>query len=112
MEGSWDQLNLSEAKIDQYFEDEDEQGYVREGEELEDIYEDDELSEMEGEELQKSLKLVMEGQMDSIVLSSSGVQSRNTCRSIAIIHLKHSRQTFQKLLDQFNSAPYRSGNTR
>ena len=115
MEGSWDQLNLSEAEIDQYFEDADEQGYVREGEELEDIYEDDELSEMEGEELQKSLKLVMEGQMmDSIVLSSSGVQSRNTCRSIAIIHLKHSRQTFQleKLLDQFNSAPYRSGNTR
>ena len=64
MEGSWDQLNLSEAKIDQYFEDEDEQGYVREEEELEDIYEDDELSEMEGEELQKSLKLVMEGQME------------------------------------------------
>jgi hypothetical protein len=61
---SWDQLDLSEAKIDQYFEDEDEQGYVREGEELEDIYEDDELSEMEGEELEKSLKLVMEDQME------------------------------------------------
>ena len=64
LEGSWDQLDLSEAKIDQYFEDEDEQGYVREGEELEDIYEDDELSEMEGEELEKSLKLVMEDQME------------------------------------------------
>jgi len=64
VEGSWDQLDLSEAKIDQYFEDEDEQGYVREGEELEDIYEDDELSEMEGEELEKSLKLVMEDQME------------------------------------------------
>src|ERR1700692_2669029 len=61
---SWDQLDLSEAKIDQYFEDEDEQGYVREGEELEDIYEDDELSEMEGEESEKSLKLVMEDQME------------------------------------------------
>ena len=58
MEGSWDQLDLSEVKIDQYFEDEDEQGYVREKEELEDIYEDDELSEMEAEESQKSLKLV------------------------------------------------------
>ena len=61
-----DQLDLSEAKIDQYFEYENEQGYVREEEELEDIYEDDELSEIEGEELQKSLKLpvVMEGQME------------------------------------------------
>ena len=45
-------------------EDEDEQGYVREGEELEDIYEDDELSELEGEELEKTLKLVMENQME------------------------------------------------
>ena len=61
--GIWDHLDLSKAKIDQYFEDEDEQGYVREGEELEDIYEDDELSELEGEELEKSLKLVMEDQM-------------------------------------------------
>jgi len=32
------------------------------------------------------------------------VQSRNTCGSIVIIHLKHSRWTFRKLLDQFNSA--------
>ena len=31
---------------------------------MEDIYEDDELSEIEGEELQRSLKLVMEGQME------------------------------------------------
>ena len=45
-------------------EDEDEQGYVREGEELEDIYEDDELLELEGEELEKTLKLVMENQME------------------------------------------------
>jgi hypothetical protein len=29
--------------------------------------------------------------VNSILLSSSGVQSRNTCGSIAIIHLKHSR---------------------
>ena len=42
-------MNLSEAKIDEYFEfeDEDEQGYIREGEELE-----------------QSLKLVMEDQME------------------------------------------------
>ena len=66
LEGSWDHLDLSEAKIDQYFEfeDEDEQGYVREGEELEDIYEDGELSELEGEELEKSLKLVMQDKME------------------------------------------------
>ena len=66
LEGSWDHLDLSEAKIGQYFEfeDEDEQGYVREGEELEDIYEDGELSELEGEELEKSLKLVMEDEME------------------------------------------------
>ncbi|KIM76461.1 hypothetical protein PILCRDRAFT_826237, partial [Piloderma croceum F 1598] len=57
LEGSWDHLNLSEVKIDQYFEfeDEDEYGHVREGEELEDIYEDGELSELEREELEKSL---------------------------------------------------------
>ena|SRR6267154_146997 len=66
LDGSWDYLDLSEAKIDQYFEFEDEQGYVREGEELEDIFEDDELSELEGEELEKSLKLVMEDQMERI----------------------------------------------
>ena len=49
LEGSWDHLGLSEVKIDEYFEfeDEDGQGYVREGEELE-----------------QSLKLVMEDQMD------------------------------------------------
>jgi hypothetical protein len=66
LEGSWDHLDLSEAKINLYFEfeDEDEQGYVREGEELEDIYEDRELSELEGEELEKNLKLVMEDEME------------------------------------------------
>ena len=39
LEGSWDHLDLSKAKIDEYFEfeDEDEQGYVREGEKLEDM---------------------------------------------------------------------------
>ena len=68
LEGSWDHLDLSEAKIDQYFEfeDEDEQGYVREREELEGIYEDSELSELEGEELEKSLKLVMEDEMERV----------------------------------------------
>ena len=64
LEGSWDHLDLFEAEIDRYFEDKDEQGYVREGEELEDIYEDSELSELEGEELEKSLKLVMEDEME------------------------------------------------
>ena len=66
LEGSWDHLDLSEAKIDQYFEfeHEHEHGYVREGEELEDIYEDGELSKLEREELEKSLKLVMEDEME------------------------------------------------
>ena len=66
LEGSCNHLDLSEAKIDQYFEfeDEDEQGYVREGEELEDIYEDGELSELEGDELEKSLKLVMKDEIE------------------------------------------------
>ena len=36
----------------------------RGGEELEDMYEDDELSELEDEELEKTLKLVMENQME------------------------------------------------
>ena len=68
LEGGQDQLDLSGAEIDQYFEfvDEDEQRYVREDEELEDIYEDDKLSELEGEELQQSLRLVMEDQMGRI----------------------------------------------
>ena len=74
LEGSWDHLDLSEVKIDQYFEleDEDEQGYVREGEELEDIYEDGELSELEGEELEKSLKLVIEDEMERIMSRERG----------------------------------------
>ena len=65
LETGWD---VSEAKINQYFEseDEDEQGYIRQGEELEDIYGDDELSELEGDELERSLKLVMEDQMERI----------------------------------------------
>jgi hypothetical protein len=49
--------------------------------------------------------------VNSTLLSSSGVQSKNTCGSIVIIHLKHSRQTFRKPWNQFNSAPYGSGNT-
>ena len=49
--GSETGCDVSEAKINQYFEseDEDEQGYIRQGEELEDIYGDDELSELEGD---------------------------------------------------------------
>ena len=72
LEGSWDHLDLSETKINLYFEFEfeDEQGYVREGEELEDIYEDGELSELEGEEWEKSLKLVMEDEMERKALES------------------------------------------
>ena len=64
-ETGWD---VSEVKINQYFEseDEDEQGYIRQGEKLEDIYGDDELSELEGDELERSLKLVMEDQMERI----------------------------------------------
>ena len=44
----------------------DEQGYVMEGEELEDIYGDDELEELEGEGLEASLKLAMENQLERI----------------------------------------------
>ena len=64
-ETGWD---VSEAKINQYFEseNEDEQGYIRQGEELEDIYGDNELSELKGDELERSLKLVMEDQMERI----------------------------------------------
>ena len=36
------------------------------GEELDDIYKDDELEELEGEELKASLKLVMENQLKRI----------------------------------------------
>ena len=49
--------------------------------------------------------------VNSTLLSSFGVQSRSTCESTVIIHLTHSRTTFQRHLNQFNSAPYRSGNT-
>ena len=51
LEGGWDQLDLSGVKIDQYFEFVDE---------------DDKLSELEGEELQQSLRLVMEDQMGRV----------------------------------------------
>ena len=67
-ETGWDDFDFSEATINQYFksEDEDEQGYIRQGEELEDINRDDELSELEGDGLERSLKLVMEDQMERI----------------------------------------------
>ena len=65
LETGWD---VSEAKINQYFESEDEHehGYIRQGEKLEHIYRDDELSELEGDKLERSLKLVMEDQMERI----------------------------------------------
>ena len=68
METGWDDFDFSEVTINQYFEseDEDEQGYIRQGEELQDIYRDDELSELEGDKLERSLKLVMEDQMERI----------------------------------------------
>jgi hypothetical protein len=70
-EGDWGCLNLEEAKIDQENKDQewdewDEQGYVMEGEELDDIYGDDELEELEGEELKASLKLAMENQLKRV----------------------------------------------
>ena len=63
LEGSWYHLDLSEVKIDKYFEfeDEDEQGYVREGEELE-----------------QSLTLVMEDQMDG------GIQGWEECKGCTV----------------------------
>jgi hypothetical protein len=48
----------------------DEQGYVMEGEELDDIYGDDELEELEGEELEASLKLAMKNQLERIEQSN------------------------------------------
>ena len=65
-----------------------------EEEELEDIYEDDELSEMEGEELELLSTCASSCQsstVNSALLSFSGAQSRNTCGNTVIIHL---RQTF------------------
>ena len=55
-------------KTNQYFEseDEDEQGYIRQEEELEDIYWDDQLPELEVDELERSLKLVIKDQMERI----------------------------------------------
>jgi len=52
----------------------DEQGYVMEGEELDDIYGDDELEELEGEELEASLKLAMENQLERIEQSNESYQ--------------------------------------
>jgi hypothetical protein len=71
LEGDWGCLNLEEAKIDQENKDQewdewDEQGYVMEGEELDVIYGDDELEELEGEELKASLKLAMENQLKRV----------------------------------------------
>ena len=50
--------------------------------------------------------------VNSILLSSSGVQSRNICRNTVITPLTHSRPTFQKPLTQLKSKPYGSGNIR
>jgi hypothetical protein len=52
----------------------DEQGYVIEGEELDDIYGDGELEELEGEELEASLKLSMENQLERIEQSNESYQ--------------------------------------
>ena len=78
-------------------EDEDEQGYVREGEELEDIYEDDELLELEGEELE----LVMENQMER-----KDWRKKQELTPYEIV-----MQGASKHLCQFKSVPYGSGNT-
>ena len=79
LEGNWGNLSLAEAKIDQENKDQeedewDEQGYVMEGEELDDIYGDDELEELEGEELEASLKLAMENQLERIEQSKENHQ--------------------------------------
>jgi hypothetical protein len=71
----WGNLNLAKAMIDQENKDQkedewDEQGYVMEGEELDNIYEDDELEELEGEELEASLKLAIETQLERIEQSN------------------------------------------
>src|ERR1700685_1742940 len=47
--------------------------------------------------------------VNSILLSSSGVQLKNICRNTVITPSTHSRPTFQKPLTQLNSKPYRSG---
>ena len=64
MEGDW--AGIDQENNDQEEEDWDEQGHVMEGEELYDIYKDDELEELEGEELKAGLKLVMENQLKRI----------------------------------------------
>jgi hypothetical protein len=79
LEEDWGNLNLAEVKFDRENKDQeedawDEQGYVMEGEELEDIYGDDELEELEGEELEVSLKLAMENQLKRIEQSSENYQ--------------------------------------
>ena len=63
------QLNKDQEK-DEW----DEQGYVMEGEELDDIYGDDELEKLEGEELEASLKLAMENQLERIEQSNESYQ--------------------------------------
>ena len=66
----------------------------------------------------KSLKLLgtcasfcLNSTVNSTLLSSFGVQWRSICGNTVIIHLKHSRQTFQKHLSLFNSVPYGNGST-
>ena len=60
MEGDW--ARIDQESNDQEEDEWDEQGHVMEEEELDDIYKDDELEELEGEELKAGLKLVMENQ--------------------------------------------------
>ena len=64
MEG--DLVGIDQENNDQEEEEQDEQGHVMVREGLDDIYKDDELEELEGEELKASLKLVMENQLKRI----------------------------------------------
>ena len=70
----------------------------RGGEELEDMYEDDELSELEDEELEKTLKLVMENQLERM-----DQRKKQELTPYEIV-----MQGASKHLSQFKSVPYRS----
>lgn len=86
MEGDW--AGIDQDNNDQEEEDWDEQGHVMEGEESYDIYKDDELEELEGEELKAGLKLVMENQLKRI-------QQRNELKPLCGVlqHLSRRRQS-------------------
>ena len=70
----------------------------RGGEELEDMYEDDELSELEDEELEKILKLVMENQLERM-----DQRKKQELTPYEIV-----MQGASKHLSQFKSVPYGS----